>query len=47
MLWLFMEGFKVEVVFLAILKMGKSLTDGNRERKRGNRRQWNNWEKLS
>lgn len=32
---------------LAILKMGKSLKDGNRGKKRGNRRQWNHWEKLS
>lgn len=27
MLGLFMEGFRVEVVFLAILRMGKSLMD--------------------
>lgn len=32
-----MEGFKVEVMFLAILKDGSSLIDGSRERKGGNR----------
>ena len=43
----FTGGFEVEVVFSAILKVGKSLIDGNKERKGGKRRPWHNWEKLS